>query len=101
MASQSFFTPRALTAQAADARKLLYSYPDISDQELAILIGHFRKLPLLDFGLLAADEKLGPKLDAFYADHGNKLRSALTWAEWAIAIAMVAGVFALLYLALV
>lgn len=97
MASQSFFSPRGLSADAADAQGLLYRYPDISDRELAVLVRHFQNLPLLDFGLLAADERLGAKLDTFYAEHGDKLRHPLSWAEWAIAVAAVIGIFALIY----
>ena len=100
MASQSFFSPRALSADAADAQGLLYRYPDISDRELAVLVRHFQNLPLLDFGLLAADERLGTKLDAFYADHGDKLRPSLSWTEWAFVGATVIGVIMLIYMVL-
>lgn len=69
----------------------------ISDRELAVLVRHFQNLPLLDFGLLAADERLGAKMDVFSADHGDKLRPPLSWTEWAIAAAAVIGIFALVY----
>lgn len=99
MASQSF--PRQnLSRSAADAQELVLRYPDISEQELAALIRNFRSLPLLDFGLLAADPKIGRKLDEFYADHGDKLRPALNFVEWLGAATVVAGVFALIYAAL-
>lgn len=97
VASQSFFSPRALSADAADAQEQLYRYPDISDRELAVLVRHFQNLPLLDFGLLAADERLGAKMDVFFADHGDKLRPPLSWTEWAIAAAAVIGIFSWVY----
>ncbi len=97
MASQSFFSPRALSVDAADVQEMLYRYPDISDRELGILVRNFQNLPLLDFGLLAADEKLGARMDAFYAAHGDRLRPALSWMEWGIATAAAIALFLLTY----
>ena len=86
MASQPYLRSRALSESAAGAETLLSRYPDISEQELASLIRTFANLPLLDFGLLAADERLGVKLDAVYADHGDKLRPPLIGLTSAIAV---------------
>lgn len=100
MASQSYFSPRAMSRTASDTRTLLYRYPDISDGELAVLIREFKNLPLLDFGLLSADAKLGAKMDEFYADHGDDLIPALSMTEWAVATSLIIGVFFLIYLGL-
>ncbi len=86
MASQQFIRSRALSDGAAEAETLLNRYPDISEQELASLIRTFTHLPLLDFGLLAADDRLGPRLDAFYADHGDKLRTPVSTLSWVSAV---------------
>ena len=90
MASQPYFRSRGLSPRAARAEALLYRYPEISEQELADLIRTFANLPLLDFGLFAADQRLGAKLDAFYADHGEKLRPSLplTWSMIALIVAI-------------
>ena len=81
---------RALeTLSAARAEALLNRYPDISEAEVAILLRTFAHLPLLHFGLLAADDQLGDKLDLFYRDHGEKVPTSLSsasWAMWAIAL---------------
>jgi hypothetical protein len=97
MASQSYVRPRALSESAATAERLLYRYPDISEGELASLMRTFANLPLLDFGLLAADERLGAKLDAFYADHGDKLRPPLMGVAWAVAVPVLIVAIALIY----
>lgn len=96
MASQSYFRSRGLSDEAAKVEALLYRYPDITKQELSILIRTFAYLPLLDFGLLAADERLGAKLDAFYADHGDKLRPPVSWMKWVVAVAFAIGVIVLI-----
>lgn len=100
MASQSFFSPRALSAHSTKVHELLYRYPDISDEKLTVLVRHFRNLPLLDFGLLAADARLGAKMEAFYADHGDRLRSALSLADWTLVVALAVAGLLLVFMAL-
>lgn len=97
MATQSYHRPRALSESAADAETLLGRYPDINEQELASLIRTFANLPLLDFGALAADERLGARLDAFYADHGDKLRPPMIGVAWAVAVPVLIVAIALIY----
>lgn len=82
MTTRSYLRPNGMSQCAADAEALLYRYPDIDEQEVATLTRAFRDLPLLDFGILAADPRLGAKLDALYADHGDKLRPPLARAFW-------------------
>jgi len=100
MASESYFSPRALSRSVVAVQALLYRYPNISDRELETLIREFKNLPLLDFGLLSADRKLGAKMDEFYADHGDDLSPALSITEWAIATSALICVFAVAYLGL-
>lgn len=97
MASQPYSRARELSASAHHAQALLERYPDISDQELATLISTLAELPLLDFGLLAADERMDDKLNAFHADHGDKLRPPLSGIVWAIAVPVLIVSVALVY----
>ena len=98
MASQPYFRARGLSQDAEQAQALLYRYQDITERELAVLVRTFANLPLLDFGLLAADQRLGAQLDAFYADpwsfrmHGGENdRDVLERAWPAIERALVPG----------
>jgi hypothetical protein len=98
MASEPYFRSRGLSQSAQRAQVLLERYPDIGERDLATLIRTFANLPLLDFGLLAADERMGDKLEQFYADHGDKLRPSLTL--WAVAVPVAVVAIALAWLAL-
>ena len=97
MASLHYSRSRELSHNAAKTETLLNRYPDVSDAELDTLIRSFAKFPLLDFGILAADDRLGPKLDAFYRDHSDKLRPPLSDVVWAVAVPAVIAVAAILY----
>jgi len=92
MASQHYLRSRGLSEDAARAESLLNRYPDLSEQELASLIRRFKNLPLLDFGLLAADRQLGDRLDAFYRDHGDKLRAPLSGLAWTMSFLLVLAI---------
>lgn len=97
MASQHFSRSSGLSRSALRAQALLNRYPDISEQEVAILVRTFAQLPLLDFGLMAADGQLEHKLDAFYRDHTDKLRPRVGGLMWVLT--SVAIVVAVLWLA--
>ena len=97
MATKFNFKSSDFTERASDAEALLNRYPDVDDRELATLIETFKNLPLLDFGILAADQRMGAKLDAFYEDHGDKLRPPLTGVMWAAAVPVFVVLFALIY----
>ena len=89
MATQYFSRSRELSHNAANAERLLNRYPDLSEQELETLIRSFARFPLLDYGIIAADDALGPKLDAFYRDHGDKLRPPFEHVAWGLAVPVV------------
>lgn len=101
MASQYHSRSRELSHYAAQTETLLNRYPDISESELETLIRSFAKFPLLDFGVIAADERLGTKLDAFYRDHGDKLRPPMTDVMWALTVPAVIAIALLFYWAVV
>ena len=92
MASQLYSRSRGLSQGAAEAQTLLKRYPDLTEQELASLIRQFKNLPLLDFGLMSADERLGDRLDEFYRDHGDKLRAPLSGLAWAVSLLAVVAI---------
>ena len=97
MASLHYSRSRALSDDAVRAETLLVRYPDLSEQELADLLRTFARLPLLDFGLIAADRRLGAHLDSFYDDHGHRLWPPLSKWAWAVAVPLVMVTLALLY----
>lgn len=101
MASQYYSRSRGLSHNAAKAETLLNRYPDVSEEELATLIQCFARFPLLDFGVIAADERLGIKLDAFYRDHGDKLRPPMTDVMWALTVPAVIAIAVLFYWAVI
>ncbi|HEU4967356.1 hypothetical protein [Sphingomonas sp.] len=59
--------------------QLLIRYPDISDNELAFLVGTFPYLPPVELSLMLADDRLAEKLDSFHRDHGHMLVAPRTW----------------------
>lgn len=63
--------PRSETTLRAEA--LLSRYPNLSEQELAELINLFPYVKMVARGLMAADDRMGPKFENFYQDHGGKL----------------------------
>ena len=85
--------PRPETTLRAEA--LLSRYPNLSEQELAELINLFPNLNMVARGLMAADDRLGGKVEDFYRDHGEKIGGAA--GGWRLSLALVAflAIFAL------
>ena len=73
MTARVYSRSREPSEQAMEAQRLLNRYPNLSEQELARLINIFPDLPILDLGLMTADDSLGEKLSAFHRDHARKL----------------------------
>ena len=65
--------PRSETTLRAE--DLLSRYPNLSEQELAELINLFPHVNRVARGLMAADDRMGDKVEHFYRDHGDKLGS--------------------------
>lgn len=78
MATQYFQRPRQPSAAAARAEALLARYPNLSEVELAELINLMPSVPILDFGLMTSDPAMSSRLDAFYREHGRKIRTPFT-----------------------
>lgn len=73
--------PRSKTTLRAE--HLLSRYPNLSEQELAELINLFPHVDMVARGLMAADDRMRTKVDAFYRDHSatlDKLRRRRTTA---------------------
>ena len=65
--------PRSETTLRAE--DLLSRYPNLSEQELAELINLFPHVNMVARGLMAADDRMGAKVERFYRDHGDKIGS--------------------------
>ena len=90
VATQYFPRSRQPSAVALRAEALIDRYPNLSELELAVLINLMNRLPMLDFGLIAADDRLADRMDAFHRDHGDKLGPSLASAVVLLAIASIA-----------
>jgi hypothetical protein len=60
---------RALRTSRQQTAELLDRYPDITQAERAEIVSFIRTGRHIDIGLLTANEKIRPKIDAFMADH--------------------------------
>ncbi len=78
--------------------ELIDRYPMVSEVELARLINLYRELSALDVALMISDDKFGPKLDRFFADHRSKIRTPFR--HYAILVAIAVGGFAIIAWAL-
>ena len=77
MATHAYLRSREPSSIAARAELLLSRYPNLSEVELAELINLMHRLPVLDLGLMTANDRLSDQLDAFHRDHGDKLGPSL------------------------
>ena len=81
MASLAYPNPysraRPPSRTAVEVEALLDRYPHLSREETARLVGAYPYLPMLDYALITADERLAGKIDAFHRDHGHKLKAPL------------------------
>lgn len=64
-----------VVASKVTASDLLDRYPDLSEAELARLIGTYRKMSTVDIALMLSDETLGPKLQRFAKDHKRAIKA--------------------------
>ena len=98
MATQLMPHSRPLSANGLMAERLISRYPALDARELDTLIETYPQLPILDVGLMSADDRLGPKLDAFQRDHRQSLKPPIGTrvAVWsmlaALPVAAAAGV---------
>ena len=86
MATQYFSRSRQPSAIALRAEALINRYPNLSEVELAELINLMPRLPMLEFGLMTADDQLAGKMEAFHRDHRDKLGPSLASAVTFLAV---------------
>lgn len=80
---------RAVRASRARAAELLGNYPQLSDADRREVLTFLQTARHLDIGLLSANDKIRPKLDAFMDDHRTEL--GVTPREAFTAIALIVG----------
>lgn len=76
-----------------EAADLLIRYPRVSDDEAKLILAFLRKGRHLDVGMVMGDERLGPYVDRFTADHARHFR--IGFVEGA---AVVLGIAAFLFI---
>jgi hypothetical protein len=74
---------------AGQAAQLIERYPNLSEVELARLINLYRELSALDMALMISDQHLAPKLDRFFIDHRDQLRTPIRQYAALMAIAAI------------
>jgi hypothetical protein len=73
--SQIYQRSRPLSQTALKIEALLDRYPKLGEQDLDTLIRSYPYLPMVDYALMTADDRLAAKLEAFHRDHGDKLKA--------------------------
>lgn len=78
---------------------LLLRYPQLDRHERARLVALFHRLSMIDQAIIASDQRLAPKADAFFADHRAALAVPNSWRALATAALAVVGAAAVVALA--
>lgn len=83
--------PVAAWSLAGEANELVGKYPDLTADEVERLIAIHPRLPMLHLALMASDEELAPRLEAFQKRHRRRIRTPFRqYASFLIPIAMLA-----------
>jgi hypothetical protein len=88
---------RAARATREQVRDLLIRYPDVAANEATSILDFLRNGRHLEIGLLAGDERVQPKIEAFMAEHKKHFR--LSVGEVARVVAVIFGFLVLCWLA--
>lgn len=67
---------RPQSKPAARVESLLGQYPHLSEQELTELLRLYPYLSMLDYSLIAADERLSKNLADLYRDQGGAIETS-------------------------
>lgn len=86
----------AVPLEPHEVADLLSRYPSVSGEEKRQILTFLRRGRHLDVGLLTSNERLAPKLEAFFEDH--KAHFKLKWVEVAAAVGGIAALLAILWL---
>ena len=87
---------RALRLTRQQVADLLSRYPGVSADEMESIRNFLRTGRHLDIGMLTADERLKPQLDAFMKEHGKHFRVGAY--ETVALVAAIVGLLALFWL---
>ena len=60
---------------AEEATGLVERYPHLQSAEVERLVAIYPRLPMLHLALMASDEKLAPRLEAFQKKHRRRIRT--------------------------
>lgn len=81
--------PLAAWSLAGEANDLVGKYPDLTADEVERLIAIHPRLPMLHLALMASDEELAPRLEAFQKRHRRRIRTSFRqYGSFLIPIAM-------------
>ena len=69
--------PIAAWRAAEHATGLIERYPDLTSEEVDTLVAIYPRLPPLHLALMASDEDLALRLEAFRKAHGRRIRTPL------------------------
>ena len=60
---------------AAEATALVKRYPELSPEDVERLIAVLPRLPMLHLALMASDDELAPRLEAFQKQYRHRIRT--------------------------
>ena len=87
--------PVAAWALAGEASALVGKYPELTREEVERLIAIHPRLPMLHLALMASDEELSPRLEAFQEKYRRRIRTPFRqYASFLIPLAMLAVITA-------
>jgi hypothetical protein len=86
----------AMRLEPHEVADLLSRYPGVSGAEEQQILTFLRRGRHIDVGLLTSNDRLRPKLDAFFKDHKAHFR--LKWIEGAAAVSGIAALLAIFWL---
>ena len=85
--------PVATWKLAHEATELVERYPHLGAEEVDRLVDIYPRLPMLHLALMASDENLAPRLEAFQKKHRRRIRTPFRqYAAFLIPILMLAVV---------
>jgi hypothetical protein len=87
---------RTLRSSRERVANLLNRYPDVTEKDRKEILTFIKEGRHVDIGLLTADDKLRPRLDAFMADH--KRHFSLGTGEIVRALAVIAAILMVCWL---
>jgi hypothetical protein len=60
---------------ASEGTALVQRYPKLSKDEVDRLVRLIPRMPMLHLAMIASDDDLAPRLEAFQKDHGHRIQT--------------------------